>query len=94
MQNVYQGVDWRNKSNWGCNGGLNPLALGTVEGMPMSIFELMFVKVKTELLNDENHLAKAALEYSTWLARSAVRAALIVGPATCNQADYCSCLEI
>ena len=21
---IVQGVDWRDKSNWGCNGGMNP----------------------------------------------------------------------
>lgn len=73
MQSVYQGVDWRNKANWGCNGGRNPLRTGSVEGVPMSLFELLFVKVKTRLLDNENHLAKAALAYDPWLSRSMVR---------------------
>lgn len=73
MQSVYQGVDWRDKAMWRCNGGRNPLGSGIVADVPMSPFELLFVKVKAKVLERGDHLSKAALAYDSWLGGPPVR---------------------
>lgn len=69
LQSVYQGIDWRDTAQWKCNGGVNPLQSGSVENVPMSPYELVFVKVKTVLVESNNQLTLAALAYEEWLKR-------------------------
>ena len=41
----YQGVDWRKQSNWACNQRLNPTGDFYFDGVTLSPYELVFVKV-------------------------------------------------
>jgi hypothetical protein len=44
----YQGVDWRNKSNWGCNGGKSPSGLNYYDGIDLDPYEvLVLVRLST-----------------------------------------------
>jgi hypothetical protein len=63
----YQGVDWRNRSNWGCNAGINPYADHMYDGVNISPFEVMFVKVKEFLLEAGWATASHAKKYSAWM---------------------------
>lgn len=62
----YQGVDWRDKANWGCNAGINPYAEYMYDGVNISPFEVMFVKVKEFLLEANWTTATSAKKYTTW----------------------------
>ena len=41
----YQAVDWRKQGNWACNQRLNPTGDFYFDGVTLSPYELMFVKV-------------------------------------------------
>lgn len=62
----YQGVDWRDKATWGCNAGINPYAEYMYDGVNISPFEVMFVKVKEFLLEANWTTATSAKKYTTW----------------------------
>ena len=63
----YQGVNWRDTSHWQCNGGLNPYAEWMYDGINLSPFEVIFVKVKDYLLQANWTAATAASRYSHWV---------------------------
>lgn len=63
----FQGVNWRDKANWGCNQRMNPTGEKWMDGITISPHELMFVKVKDHLLLSTNSLAIAARKYSDWM---------------------------
>jgi len=63
----YQGVNWRDTSHWQCNGGLNPYAEWMYDGINLSPFEVIFVKVKDYLLQANWTAATAASKYSHWV---------------------------
>ncbi|KAI3431515.1 hypothetical protein D9Q98_004565 [Chlorella vulgaris] len=63
----YQGVDWRLKHNWGCNEGINPYAEYMYDGVNISPFEVMFVKVKEFLLEAGWMTASSAKKYTAWV---------------------------
>lgn len=63
----YQGINWRDKTNWGCNQRMNPTGERWMDGITISPHELMFVKVKDHLLLSTNSLAIAARKYSDWM---------------------------
>ncbi|KAI8473473.1 MAG: hypothetical protein J3K34DRAFT_518952 [Monoraphidium minutum] len=64
----FQGVDWRDERNWGCNGGIDPA--GTEEyaydGTWLDPFEAMFVRVKAHLLLHRLPSAAKAVRLSSW----------------------------
>eukprot|EP00892_Ulva_mutabilis_P000943 jgi/Ulvmu1/1084/UM105_0043.1 len=66
----YEGMDWRDRANWGCNGGTNPLLNGVVDGVPLAMYELLFVKVKSQLIKRKLPAAMAALAFDQRLNRS------------------------
>ena len=47
----YQGVDWRDKSNWHCNQRVNPYGEYYNDGVSLNPYEVMFVKVKAHQLD-------------------------------------------
>ena len=49
LQVRYQGVDWRDKSNWGCNFERNPYGNHYIDGGSLEVMEVMFVKVRLAL---------------------------------------------
>lgn len=53
LQVRYQGVDWRDKSNWGCNFERNPYGHHYIDGGSLEVMEVMFVKVKQRLLDQQ-----------------------------------------
>lgn len=63
----YQGVDWRNKRNWGCNGQMNPDARGANDGMDLDPTEVLFVKMKAHKLDHRDPAAVKAHKYSAWM---------------------------
>lgn len=72
----YQGVDWRDRANWGCNGQRNPYGEHYLDGASLEATEVMFVKVKQRLLERRWSYPTAAVRYDAWLAASdAVRPA-------------------
>lgn len=62
----YQGIDWRQTENWGCNGALNPYAEHMYDGIDVSPFEVMFVKFKEFLLEANWTVAMQSKKYSEW----------------------------
>lgn len=63
----YQGVDWRKKGNWACNQRLNPTGEHYFDGITLSAYELMFVKVKDTLLHSSGTQAKTAVRLQEWM---------------------------
>ncbi|KAL6766934.1 hypothetical protein ACKKBG_A37960 [Auxenochlorella protothecoides x Auxenochlorella symbiontica] len=62
----YQGVDWRDTNNWGCNAALNPYAEYMYDGINLSPFEVMFVKMKEYLLEANWTTATEIKKYTEW----------------------------
>ena len=53
---AYQGLDWTNRSNWGCNGNQHPSRSGTYFGVTQHPLETVFVKV--EWVHDDGTIDK------------------------------------
>jgi hypothetical protein len=69
----YQGIDWRNRDNWGCNLERNPYGSNYLDGGSLEAMEVMFVKVKQRLLDLGWSYPYAASQYDRWyLARAEV----------------------
>ena len=47
----YANVDWRDRANWGCNSKLNPYMKHAYDGTTLEAHEVMFVKMKSYLLD-------------------------------------------
>eukprot|EP00892_Ulva_mutabilis_P003130 jgi/Ulvmu1/12818/UM097_0047.1 len=62
----YQGVDWRDKSVWECNAAENPFNYARVDGVSLAPMELMFVKVKHNMVLLNYPSALAAVAYDDW----------------------------
>ncbi|GAX83294.1 hypothetical protein CEUSTIGMA_g10720.t1 [Chlamydomonas eustigma] len=64
----YQGVDWRNRSNWGCNGGKSPSGLNYYDGLDLDPYEVMFIKLKAGQ-SDAIRLSapRKASKYQHWI---------------------------
>lgn len=62
----YHGVDWRDTANWECNARVNPYAQHYYDGLSVSPMEVMFVKVKGFLLNNNWDYVKTAQKYGQW----------------------------
>lgn len=67
----YQGVDWRDKANWGCNGKSNPYGEHYLDGVSLNPFEVLFVKVKERVLQNEWSFAVQAKKYTEWMRQQA-----------------------
>jgi hypothetical protein len=67
----YQGVDWRNKSNWGCNRGGSPIAPGNHFGADLDPLEVVFVKLKDKQLSWET--SRRAVAYTSMIEGDAKR---------------------
>jgi hypothetical protein len=66
VQVRYQGVDWRDKSNWGCNAEFNPHHPHHMDGGSIEAMEVMFVKVKERFLDHKWPFAVNAQLYDHW----------------------------
>lgn len=66
MQVRYQGVDWRDQSNWGCNEERNPYGQNYLDGGSLEAMEVMFVKVKQRLLDQRWAYPTNAKLYDQW----------------------------
>ena len=66
LQARYQGVDWRDERNWGCNAAENPFNYAIEDPVGLAPMELMFVKVKRNILDLGSRSARAAAAYSGW----------------------------
>jgi len=53
---AYQGLDWTNRSNWGCNDNQHPSRSGTYFGVTQHPLETVFVKV--EWVHDDGTIDK------------------------------------
>jgi hypothetical protein len=62
----YQDVDWTNEANWECNSRVNPYGESYYDGISLTPFEVMFVKVKGVLLHNEWSYARTAIKYDQW----------------------------
>jgi hypothetical protein len=62
----YQGVDWRDKANWGCNFERNPYGNHYIDGGSLEVMEVMFVKVKARLLAQRWAYPVNAQLYAQW----------------------------
>ncbi|KIY96554.1 hypothetical protein MNEG_11409, partial [Monoraphidium neglectum] len=62
----YQGVDWRDKRNWGCNERLTATSEHSLDGVSVDPLEVMFVKVKSYMLSSEWSFSKKAVKYQRW----------------------------
>ena len=59
----YQGYDWRDRRNWGCNNQKSPVGRKFYNST-LSIFDLFFVKVKTSLIEAGDATAQQAVRFS------------------------------
>lgn len=66
MQVRYQGVDWRDEANWGCNAERNPYGQFYLDGGSLEAMEVMFVKVKQRLLDQRWSYPVNAQLYDQW----------------------------
>jgi hypothetical protein len=66
VQVRYQGVDWRDNSNWGCNFERNPYGNHYIDGGSLEVMEVMFVKVKERLLAQRWAYPINAQLYDEW----------------------------
>lgn len=78
LQVRYQGVDWRDEKNWGCNKQVNPYGANYLDGSSLEAMEVMFVKVKARLLDRGWSYMVAAEKFDEWY-----RATEAVRPHTC-----------
>jgi hypothetical protein len=62
----YQGVDWRDKRNWRCNAGYSPYAEHHYDGLSVEPLEVVFVKVKSYLLNLQWTGPQKAVKFDEW----------------------------
>lgn len=62
----YQGVDWRDKSNWQCNAGFSPYAENHYDGLSIEPLEAVFVKVKSYLLDLQWTGPSKAVKFDQW----------------------------
>lgn len=70
----YQGVDWRNPENRGCNKERNPYGEHSVDGASLEVMEVLFVKVNQHMLNLGWSYPITAQKYDQWYqARAEVR---------------------
>ena len=65
----YQGQDWRDPHNWGCNNKKSPVGEGLFGGNTLSLHDLVFVKVKSALLASGDSTAMLASKYSMWMSQ-------------------------
>ena len=88
----YQGVDWRKQSNWACNQRLNPTGNFYFDGVTLSVYELVFVKVSSsiwhQLLPESSLCALKQLLPAGCKARSAKRACPGQVNAGCGDAHW------
>lgn len=63
----YQGIDWTDSTNWGCNKQANPYGEHYYDGISLNPFEVMFVKVKERVLQNDWSFAVQAQKYTTWM---------------------------
>jgi hypothetical protein len=66
LQVRYQGVDWRDKRNWGCNQNHNPTSHRELDGGSLEVMEVMFVKVKQHLIDQQWSYPVNAQLYDKW----------------------------
>jgi hypothetical protein len=66
MQVRYQGVDWRDRSNWGCNFERNPYGHHYMDGGSLEVMEVMFVKVKQRLIDAQWSYPVNAQLFDEW----------------------------
>ena len=97
MQGRYQGVDWRDKDVWECNAAENPFNYARVDGVSLAPMELMFVKVKHNMVLLNYPSALAAVAYDDWYNQTAaVRtpiSCLMPQTATATRPDTASTLS-
>ena len=70
VQTRYQGVDWRDKSTWGCNQRENPFNGAAVDDVTLHPMELMFVKVKYWGIVNRYPSMRTAAQYDLWKVRA------------------------
>mmetsp|Transcript_12697 Transcript_12697/g.38289 ORF Transcript_12697/g.38289 Transcript_12697/m.38289 type:complete len:419 (-) Transcript_12697:2891-4147(-) len=63
----YRGVDWRQESNWECNSRVNPYGEMYYDGISLSPYEVMFVKVKGVLLANDWSYSRYGVKYGQWM---------------------------
>lgn len=66
----YQGVDWRDEKNWRCNDGANPYGEYYYDGISLNPYEVVFVKVKGDMVQSGWSYAMYAKKYEQWLEAS------------------------
>ncbi|KAI7836092.1 hypothetical protein COHA_010020 [Chlorella ohadii] len=63
----YQGVDWLDQANWHCNKRANPYGEHYLDGISLNPFEVLFVKVKERVLQNDWSFAVQAVKYTHWM---------------------------
>ena len=66
----YQGVDWRDPANWGCNLEHNPYGEHYLDGGSLEAMEVVFVKVKQRLLDSGWAYSLQATLFDQWRSAS------------------------
>ncbi|KAK9848558.1 hypothetical protein WJX84_002458 [Apatococcus fuscideae] len=69
----YQGVDWSDEHNWGCNSRVNPQGEGYYDGISLDPLEVMFVKFKRVLVQNKWANVIQAGKYHEWLTEQDTR---------------------
>ncbi|KAK9841148.1 hypothetical protein WJX74_000759 [Apatococcus lobatus] len=73
----YQGIDWRDKENWACNERFSPYAEHHYDGLSLDPLEVVFVKVKSYLLDLQWQAPMRAVKFDSWM--TAKKAGLLQG---------------
>ena len=66
----YQGYDWRDRRNWECNNKRSPVGQGLFDNSTLSLYDLLFVKVKASLIEAGDTTAQLAVKYTAWMSGS------------------------
>eukprot|EP00892_Ulva_mutabilis_P000758 jgi/Ulvmu1/10683/UM067_0008.1 len=67
----YDGVDWRDRQFWGCNGDANPFNYALEDPVGLAPMELMFVKVKGMMREVGCPSVRTAVAYAEWYDQTA-----------------------
>lgn len=63
----YQGIDWLDPANWGCNKQHNPYGEYFYDGIGLNPFEVLFVKMKEKALQNDWSFSLQAAKYTQWM---------------------------
>ena len=63
----YQGVDWQDERNWGCNGRQAPQGQFSYDGVTLDPYETVFVPHSPLMVQQQHPAAVSTAKYDLWM---------------------------